>query len=67
MSSDEENKQQEVTSAEAERVLKEEKEKRVAKCRQELDATLERNRCRLDVAMLLTQKGASPVINIIPQ
>jgi hypothetical protein len=60
------SEKKEVSSEEAQRIIKEERDQRVAKCRQELDAALSNNNCILEVSMLITQKGANPIVNLVP-
>ena len=56
----------EVSTEDAKRVLQEEAQERVEACRAELEQLLEKHRCRLSVAMLLTEKGNLPRISIEP-
>ncbi len=56
-----------ISTEEAEQVLKEETEKRAEVCRKEVQEILDKNNCVIDIAMILTVKGNIPKIQIVPK
>jgi uncharacterized protein YejL (UPF0352 family) len=47
--------------------IKKEQEETIAICSKEIAAVLEKHKCVFDVSMLITTKGAMPMLKIVPK
>ena len=58
-------KKEDVSTEEAKQALIKEKKKREEACIQEVDRSLKKHNCQLDVGMILKTNQVTPVVNII--
>lgn len=54
------------TAEEARQILLQEQEVKTKTCMQEVDAVLRKHGCALDVSMVVTTRGVTPRVSIIP-
>lgn len=53
-----------ITEDQAKALLEEEKKKRVDACKKELEEVTKKHNCTLDVAIVVSQSGNTPIINV---
>lgn len=54
------------TAEQARQILLQEQEAKTQACMQEVDAVLRKHGCSLDVSMIVTTRGVTPSVRIIP-